>query len=314
MIQNEQILLFEIGVSIAMIDTREIITSCINYIESNIADKITLDNLALHTGVSKYYLHRIFKSLTGEPIMEYVQSRKLTSSINELVNTGMRIIDIAMEYGFDHEQSYIRAFRKKFGYTPLKVRSDQISIEIKEKINMNDVLSVQNSVTYKPFYVFKQKFNIVGRKYKIQSRSGNNIANTYGRDFFYNYRHKITNTLNPQVYYGFTDWSGYDDGYVYYLPSLQVPDLKHIPEGMTGISIPAHKYVVFRFVGFFSPEDIKGRQVGRILVHLYRKWIINSGFKSADTFRFEYIDTSLSSDNYCELDVYQPIRECSKTT
>jgi AraC family transcriptional regulator len=96
------------------------------------------------------------------------------------------------------------------------------------------------------------------------------------------------------------------------MPSVQVSGLIDIPKGMTGISIPAHKYVVFRFVGFFKPDEIKGRQVGRLLVHLYRKWIINSGFKSADQIRFEYIDTSLASDNYCELDIYQPVKEVFK--
>ena len=187
-----------------------------------------------------------------------------------------------------------------------------MSIEIKEKINVNDIVSVDNSVTYKPFYVFKQRFNIVGCKYKILSRSGDNIASTYGKDFYYNHRHKIVNAVNPHIYLGYTDWSGYDEGYINYIPSLQVSDLKQLPKGMTGISIPAHKYVVFRFVGFLHPDEIKGRQVGRMLVHLYRKWIINSGFRSADTFRFEYIDASLSNDNYCELDIYQPIKEINK--
>lgn len=295
-----------------MIDSKEMIEACVNYIEKNINDKITLDDISQETGLSKYYLHRMFKSLTGESIIEYVQARKLSSSIDELVNSNMRIIDIAMDYGFDHEQSYIRAFRKKFGYTPLKVRSEQISIEITEKININDILSVNNSITYKPFYVFKQKFYIAGTKYKILSRSGDNAANLCGREFFYNDRNKIVNATDPKVYYGYTDWSGYDDGYIYYMPSVQVPDLKSLPAGITGISIPAYKYVVFRFVGFFRPDDIKGRQVGRLLVHLYRKWITNSGFKSAAKFRFEYIDTGLAGDNYCELDIYQPIREVDK--
>ncbi len=292
-----------------MINTRVALEGCVNYIENKLRDKITLDEISAHAGISKYYLHRMFKSLTGESIIEYVQSRKLTSSINELVHTNMRMIDIALEYGFDHEQSYIRAFRKKFGYTPLKVRSEQLSIEITEKINLNDILSVANSVTYKPFYIFKQKFSIMGCKHKILSRSGDNTANAYGKDFFYNSSRKITNAINPKVYYGYTDWSGYDDGYIHYIPSLEVSDLKAIPEGLTGIAIPPHKYVVFRFVGFFRPDDIKGRQVGRLIVHLYRKWITDSGFKSADTFRFERIDTGLSNDNYCELDIYQPIKE-----
>ncbi len=291
-----------------MINTKSTLELSLNYIEDKLHDRISLDDLAAHTGVSKYYLHRIFKSLTDESLMDYIQSRKLTSSINELINTNMRVLDIALEYGFDHEQSYIRAFRKKFGFTPSKIRHDQISIEIKEKINVNDILSLNNSVIYKPFYVFKQKFNIIGVKHKILSKSGDNIANIYAREFFYNDKNRIAPPSTPQVYIGHTDWKGYDDGYIYYTPAIQVPDLANIPEGMTGISIPAHKYVVFRFVGFFRPEEIKGRQVGRLLVHLYRKWITNSGFISADRFRFEYVDTSLTSDNYCELDIYQPIK------
>lgn len=290
-----------------MINTKNALELCINYIESNIHEKISLDEISLHTGVSKYYLLRMFKSLTGETIMDYVQSRKLTASINELTGTKMRIIDIALEYGFDHEQSYIRAFKKKFGYTPNQVRHDQISMEIKEKIHIHDLITFNNSVTYRPFYIFKQNFNIIGVPHKILSRSGDNTANIYGREFFYNDKFKITNALNPRVYIGYTNWKGYDEGYIEYIPSLQVSDLKEIPSGMTGILIPAHKYVIFRFVGFFHPDEIKGRQVGRLLVYLYRKWITNSGFASAAPFRFEYVDTSLSNDNYCELDVYQPI-------
>lgn len=292
-----------------MIDTKKALENSINFIESSLNERVCLDDISEYTGVSKYYLHRMFKSLTGETIMDYVQSRKLTASIDQLISTKMRIIDIAMEYGFDHEQSYIRAFRKKFGYTPQKVRHDQISIGITEKININDLMTVNNSVTYKPFYVFKQKFTIAGVPHKVLSKSGDNVANILGRDFFYNNKFEVPNAVNPQVYIGYTDWSGYDDGYIYYIPSVQVSDLSQLSEGMTGIIIPAHKYVVFRFVGFFHPDHIKGRQVGRLLVHLYRKWITNSGFKSADKFRFEYVDTGISSENYCELDIYQPIRE-----
>ena len=81
---------------------------------------------------------------------------------------------------------------------------------------------------------------------------------------------------------------------------------------MDGIAIPAHKYVIFHFVGFFSPDDINGRQIGRLLVHMYSKWIFKSGYKFADTFRFEYINNKLCKDNYCELDIYQPIVAVNK--
>lgn len=297
-----------------MKDLKEAIVSTIDYIEENLYNKISLDDISLYTGVSKYYLHRIFKSLTGESIIEYVQSRKLTCSINELVNTDMRIIDIALNYGFDYEQSYIRAFKKNFGCTPLKIRSDKnpLSLIIKEKINTNDILSIGNSITYNPHFVFRQKFNLIGLKHKILSKSGDKTANAYGRDFFYNHKNKILNPINPHIYFGYTDWSS--NGFIYYTPSVQAPNSTKIPEGMTSISISAHKYVVFRFVGFFRPDDLNGRHVGRLLVQLYRKWILKSGYRFADTFRFEYIDTSMSEDNYCELYVYQPIEDISKNS
>ncbi|MDD7793630.1 AraC family transcriptional regulator [Clostridium sp. 'White wine YQ'] len=290
-----------------MIDLKDTIEECVEYIEDNIYNKISLDEISKETGISKYYLHRVFKSLTGESIIEYVQSRKLTSSINELVHTNKRIIDIAMDYGFNYEQSYIRAFKKKFGHTPLKVRTDDVSIVLTEKININDILAVDNSITYKPSFIFKQKFNIVGTEYKIMSKSGDNAANTYGREFFYNRKNEIPNPINSHIYIGYTDWSQNDNGYIYYMPSIQVTDLEHIPNGMKGVTIPANKYVVFRFVGFFNPDEIRGRHIGRVLAHLYRKWIYKSEFKFADSFRLEYIDSSLTKDNYCELDIYQPI-------
>jgi AraC family transcriptional regulator len=292
-----------------MKDLKETIIETVGYIEKNLYNKISLDDISLYTGISKYYLHRIFKSLTGESIIEYVQGRKLTCSINELINTNMRIIDIALNYGFDYEQSYIRAFKKCFGHTPLKIRSDQTSLSLilKEKINTNNILSLGNSITYNPQFVFKQKFNLIGIKHKILSKSGDKSANAYGRDFFYNHKDKIIHIIKPQEYFGFTDWSS--DGFIYYIPSVQVSNITNVPEGMTSISIPAHKYVVFRFVGFFRPDDLNGRHLGRLLVQLYRKWIFKSGYKFADTFRFEYIDNSMSKDNYCELYVYQPIED-----
>lgn len=292
-----------------MKDLKEAIIETIEYIEENLYNKIALDDISLYTGISKYYLHRIFKSLTGQSIIEYVQGRKLTCSINELINTNMRIIDIALNYGFDYEQSYIRAFKKSFGCTPLKVRSDKssLSLILKEKININDILSIGDSITYTPHFIFKQKFNLIGIKHKILSKSGDKSANLYGRDFFYNHKNKISNIINPQEYFGFTDWSSNE--FIYYIPSIQAADLNSIPEGMTGISIPAHKYVVFRFVGFFRPDELNARHLGRLLVQLYRKWIFNSGYEFADTFRFEYIDNSRSKDNYCELYICQPIKD-----
>jgi AraC family transcriptional regulator len=285
------------------------ISFCIEYVENNINKKFTLDDISRNTNISKFHLHRMFKTLTGETIMEYSQSRKLTCSIDDLINTNKRIIDIALDYGFDYEQSYIRAFRKKFGITPMKIRSEHISLRITEKINIHDIQNVDNSYIYKPHFEFKQKFYLIGIKHKLMSKSGDKTANTYGKSFFYNQKNDIHDIINPHIYFGYTDWSKNNNGFIYYIPSVMVKNLNQIPENMTGTFVPANKYVVFKFIGYFRPDEISSRNVGRLLVQLYNRWIFKSGYEFADTFRFEYIDTSISKDNYCELYIYQPIRE-----
>lgn len=291
-----------------MKDLRDVIEMCVNYIEKNIYSKITLEELALEVHLSKYYLHRMFKSLTGETLMDYVQGRKLTLSIDDLLNKKERIIDIAMKYAFNYEQSYIRAFKKKFGFTPLKLKNQGVSMILTEKINCNDIVTLGNSITYKPFFMFKQKFDIVGMEHRIVTKSGDNSANKYGREFFYGLKNDINNVINPHLYVGYTDWSKDRNKSIYYMPSVQVKNLKDVPPNMKGVTIPPNKYVVFRFVGFFNPDELNAKHIGRVLAHLYRKWIFQTDFEFAAPFRLEFIDTSLSSDEYCELDIYQPIK------
>ena len=228
-----------------MQDLKEAIASSIDYIEENLRVKFSLDDIAARAGLSKYYLHRIFKSLTGQSIMEYAQARRLTSSITELSRTDERIIDIALDYGFEYEQSYIRAFRKKFGCTPMRIRTGPISLELTEKINVADILSVDNSITYTPRFVFMQKFYLIGEKHIIRSKSGVKTANAYGRDFFYHEKGRIGHALSPSVYYGYTDWSRDKEGVICYMPAARVSGLEHIPAGMAGIAVPAHKYEEF---------------------------------------------------------------------
>lgn len=293
--------------------TRKIIEETITYIESNIKNKIKLEDIALHCNISKYHLHRLFKSLTGENLMDYVTSRKLSSSALELLNSNFRIIDIATEYGFDYEQNYIRSFKKAFNQTPLKARNTFQGVTVKEKLSIDEILSVGNAVMYKPQFIIKPAFHITGIKHKMLSTDDISRANKLGRKFFYEEKNIINHIINKNIYIGYTDWSTNPYGYNYYIPSTITNKDIITPEGMVSLLIPSHKYVVFKFVGFFAPDDITRKHIGSLLTYMYEKWILQAGYEFADTFRFEYIDQNISKDNYCELDIYQPIRKKART-
>ena len=70
----------------------EIIKSIIEYIEENIKEKITLEDIASYSNFTKFHLLRIFKAIVNLSVMEYVRGRKLSCSINDLLNTDFKII------------------------------------------------------------------------------------------------------------------------------------------------------------------------------------------------------------------------------
>ncbi len=292
-----------------MNNTLTIINKCLEFIEDNLKEKLTLDIISSNLGVSKFHLHRLFKELMGQNLMDYFNLRKLSSSITDLIETDFRIIDIAAEYGFDYEQNYIRSFKKAFGVTPLKAKTSKMEIRITEKIDISEFTEVQEAVIYRPHFVFKPQFHIVGMKYKIFFDADETLATSLGKKFFYSEKHLIHGLTEPNVYYGYTYWdenSTHD--HTYYIPSVRVSSCKQIPQDMTFTSIPSNKYAVFKLIGFFNPDDICGSDLDSIMDYMYGKWIIQSGYEMAGSYRFEYIDTNISKDNYCELNLYLPIR------
>lgn len=53
---------------------------------------------------------------------KYIKDAKLSLAAQDLINTNESVIDIAYKYGFDSQQSFTRAFSKKYKLPPLKYR------------------------------------------------------------------------------------------------------------------------------------------------------------------------------------------------
>lgn len=103
-------------------NTTERIEDVVNYIEENITEKLTVEDIAKQVYLSPGHLQRVFEFVFGIPIAEYVRKRKLQKSLEMLYNTDAKISDIAYDIGFGHESSYIRSFKREFGFTPGEAR------------------------------------------------------------------------------------------------------------------------------------------------------------------------------------------------
>ena len=107
---------------IVMKNMEHTLSDVIMYIEKNITDKLTVEEIARQVYMSPAHLHCVFKDFYGIPLAEYVRREKLKKSMCLLRETDEKISDIAYDVGFEHESSFIRSFKREFGITPGEVR------------------------------------------------------------------------------------------------------------------------------------------------------------------------------------------------
>ncbi|MPL98865.1 Transposon Tn10 TetD protein [bioreactor metagenome] len=106
------------------------IKKSIEYIELNLMQKIELKDIADNVFLSKYHFHRVFHSVVGEPVAEYIRRRKLMESANELLNTDDKIVDIAFKYQFSSQEVFSKAFKRLYGISPREFRRNGNNISI----------------------------------------------------------------------------------------------------------------------------------------------------------------------------------------
>ena len=110
-------------------------------IEEGIGKGIHSGILAEKYAPSERHLRRVFKFAFRQSLGGYIRSRRLTASINDLLKTGLNILDIALKYGFLYEQSYINAFKREFGMTPGAFRKSEHIIKAEPFVKEKDTLS-----------------------------------------------------------------------------------------------------------------------------------------------------------------------------
>jgi len=118
-----------------MIRTNELLKSVLTDIEMGARSGVNSGFIAKKHALSEVHLQRLFKLKYNKTLGIYIRTHKLTESIDDLLNTDLKIVDIALDYGFEYEQSYIRAFKREFGITPGKFRKSEYNIDKRDYIH-----------------------------------------------------------------------------------------------------------------------------------------------------------------------------------
>jgi len=291
------------------IANRKLIEDAVILIEDNLKTVLSLDEIAEKLCISKFHLHRLFRAITGTPLMSYVRGRKLTSSLSDLLANKLKIIDIAYEYHFEYEQSYQRAFKQLFGLTPSDFRQRSCELAIVPRIDTSLLNDISKGILISPWYCTKSQFYLAGIRTLInhQENYDSATANTSALDFYYKQRFALNNVINDHIYYGLITYYDFITA-DYYMPSVEVSVPFDSNSIFTCQTIDRSDYAVFRYIGLHSPEELTIKLLHEVYELIDTVWLPKTTFKPSGRYHFERINQRICRKDYCEVDIYFPIQ------
>ena len=102
---------------------QDITEQIITYISNHYTEDLSLSSIANKFGIGKYALSRIFSNVLGVKFFQYLNFLRIDYAEQLLINTDQNIIDIAINCGYQNQQTFNRVFKERCHCTPKEYRN-----------------------------------------------------------------------------------------------------------------------------------------------------------------------------------------------
>jgi AraC family transcriptional regulator len=283
-----------------MMEYEPMIQSVLDVIDNRITENIRDGELARAAKYSVYHFRRVFIEMTGTPVMNYVTRRKLEYALYDL-SQGKRIIDVAMDYGFETHAGFTKAFKKVFGYPPSLYRL-HISAFPPAKPTINSVKLKHGGIIMQVKIKELKPFTIAGvvSRHLLPNvkRSAdipaywNIISMDYGKHLS-----RLYDAFTPAIHgeYGLcfdVDEAAGEFSYILGVAFDKGADRAKIEPDMRTVDMPGGLYAVFTTPEV--PDEQYPKSIADTWTEILTHWLPNS--------QFEYDETRLDYEAYDERD------------
>lgn len=148
-----------------LMDSLRSLNNALAYIEEHLTEEIDYSEISKIAYCSEYHFKRMFSFLAGISLSEYIRRRRLTLAALDLKDTDLRIIDVAVKYGYNSADSFSRAFHSLHGILPSEARSE--NTQLKAYPRMTFQLSIKGGCEMRYRIVEKGPFKLVGFKKRV---------------------------------------------------------------------------------------------------------------------------------------------------
>ncbi|GAA1368529.1 AraC family transcriptional regulator [Peribacillus frigoritolerans] len=261
-------------------DSLKNMNGAIKFIEENLTNEIDFKEVARLAYCSEYHFKRMFSFLAGISLSEYIRRRRLTLAAFELKSSNIKVIDIAIKYGYSSPDSFARAFQHLHGITPSEARSNGHSLKAYPPMSFQLSIKGGSEMNYR--IEEKAAFHIIGIKKRVPI---------------------IFNGVNPEIA---SMWKSLDEKTINELKNLsnveplgllsasanfsegrleEKGELDHYigaattrecPDNLTQLNVDASTWAVFEAVGPF-PETLQN-----VWGRIYSEWFPSSNYEQRE--------------------------------
>jgi len=249
----------------------------VDYIEAKLDEDVSLTDVAKVAGVSQWHFQRIFKALTGETLKTYIRSRRLAASLERLISTDLRVLDISILAGFESQEAFARAFKQAFGLTPQQYRAlrDKSLFLKKPRFDERYLQQLTRNEALTPEIYDQPPLLLVGLRtlfFSVDSEK-NNIGELLPPLWatFIGRLSEVENKV-PGVCYGVVRQEEADSDRLEYHAAIAVTAVATLPEGMVSVQIPTGTYARFAHRG-------PAPRIDHTVNYAYATWLAQSDYR-----------------------------------
>ncbi len=269
------------------------LNEAMTYVEEHLEGELSVEHVAHIAACSVFHFQRMFAYIANVSFSEYVRRRRMTRAAFDLMEDDVRVIDLAIKYGYESPTAFTRAFQRVHGLTPSDARITgaqltafpplTFTVSIKGETAMNYRIEKKDAirtvgVALNEVITLDEGMEKIPLFWNEMNESGTTA--------------RICELMDGTQPIGLLGISTCDDGEFsgYY---IAVSTQKDIPAGMDEYIVPAGTWAIFECIGPM-PDAMQNLQ-RRILT----EWLPTSGYEYAAAPDIEiYGEGDLSASDY----------------
>lgn len=290
-------------------DYRQALERAIVYIEEHLGDDLKVEEVARAAGYSYYHLNRQFSAVLGESVGSYLKKRRLADAAKKLIYTDRKIIDIALENGFESAEAFSRAFKAVYKASPRSYRANRFDtyISAKERLDSGLLDHLVRNVTVHPAIVELPPIKLAGLRGET-TLNDNRLPLLWQR--FRAAMAEIPNKKENARGFGVCEachentlYSMNNDILFTEVAGVEVDSFDGLPDRFVAKELPGGRYAVFTHRGTLQ-------KLPQTFGYIWGTWFLSGGEEMDWREDFELYDRRFLGYDHpdSEIDLYIPVR------